>query len=84
MKRSRKHVLIVCSDGVDLAAIGACDAGTDDVQTATRRGHTGVAFALSAQARGCVVTAVLMFVVAMAIIAGLVWVMMRMERSTVN
>ena len=43
--------------------------------------NTGVAFAQSAQARGCVMTAVLMFVVGMAIIAGLVWVMMRMQRS---
>jgi hypothetical protein len=55
---------------------------TDDALTAIRRGHTGRSVRLiSAQARGCVVTIVLMVVVAMAIIAGLIWVMMRMERS---
>jgi hypothetical protein len=47
-------------------------------------GDTGVAFASLAQARGCVVTTVLMFVVGIAIIAGVVWLMMRMERATVN
>ena len=47
-------------------------------------GTPGVAFASLAQARGCVVTTVLMFVVGIAIIAGVVWLMMRMERATVN
>ena len=42
--------------------------------------NTGVAFAQSAQARGCVMTTVLMFVVGMAIVAGFAWVMMRMQR----
>ena len=68
------------SNRVDLAAIGDCDPGTDDALTAIRRGHTGVAFASSAQARGCVVTTVLMFVVGIAITAGVIWLMMRMER----
>jgi len=36
---------------------------------AIRRGQTGVAFATSQQARGCVVTLILMVVVAVAIIA---------------
>jgi hypothetical protein len=44
-------------------------------------GQTGVAFASSPQAGGCVVTGILIFVVGMAIVAGLFWVWMRMERS---
>ncbi len=44
---------------------------------AIRRGQTGVAFATSQQARGGVVTIILMGVVAVAIIAGLIWLVMR-------
>ena len=49
---------------------------------AIRRGLSGVAFSASAQARGCVVTAVLMGVVAVAIIVGMVWLMMRIDRAS--
>jgi hypothetical protein len=65
------------SNRVDLAAIGDCDPGTDDALTAIRRGHTGVAFASSAQARGCVVVKILMIVVVIAIVAGAYWLIRR-------
>ena len=64
------------SNRVDLAAIGDCDPGTDDALTAIRRGH-GVAFASSAQARGCVVVKILMIVVVIAIVAGAYWLIRR-------
>ena len=44
-------------------------------------GQSGVAFTASAQARGCVVTTILILTVGTAVIAGLFWAMMRMERS---
>jgi hypothetical protein len=49
---------------------------------AIRRGQTGVAFATSQQARGCVVTIILIGVVAVAIIAGMIWLMMRIDRAS--
>ena len=47
-----------------------------------RRGQSGVAFATSQQARGCVVTIILIGVVAVAIIAGMIWLMMRIDRAS--
>jgi len=49
---------------------------------AIRRGQTGVAFATSQQARGCVVTIILMGVVAVAFIAGMIWLVMRIDRAS--
>jgi len=43
---------------------------------AIRRGQSGVAFASSAQARGCVVTTILMLV-GIAIVPGVIWLVMR-------
>ena len=45
-------------------------------------GQSGVAFAASEQARGCVVTIILMGVVAVAFIAGMIWLVMRIYRAS--
>ena len=60
---------------------GPCSNG-QGVSDWCRRGQTGVAFATSQQARGCVVTIILMGVVAVAIIAGMIWLMMRIDRAS--
>ena len=60
---------------------GPCSNG-QGVSDWCRRGQTGPAFATSQQARGCVVTIILMGVVAVAIIAGMIWLMMRIDRAS--
>jgi len=45
-------------------------------------GQSGVAFTASEQARGCVVTIILMGVVAVAFIAGMIWLVMRIYRAS--
>jgi hypothetical protein len=73
--------------GSKLAAVGRITAGYDENTQgsgpiAIRRGQSSVAFAVSAQARGCVVTAVLMIVVGIALVAGLISLLMRLDRAS--
>jgi hypothetical protein len=73
------------SGGAGVGAVGRCDASADDALTAIRRTHTGVAFASSAHARGCVVTAIYAALVIVGVItinAGFLWLFMRLDRAS--